>query len=408
MFLNLSLIKRYLRGGGFLGAMNIVVILARIISLPIVVRFLSKSDYGSFRFVITLQMYVTLISGNYIVGAAKRSVARGMPATIIYAFLARIPLLGLAAAAIMVTGHIFSVPIALSVVMAVYLIIGFSIEQSVLEYLVGLDRMGQVAMLKGGMSVFSTVFAVWVVVRTQDVFVYSAVYFGTSSLIAWVVGMVLIKRHHLVREFRRGRYEKSCLRFGLKMIPVDLMIQTLRNASVLFVGGYFGMADLAVFSSAKQVKSMAAGFIRIVRPLLYADIASRNSDDVRILLRKRFGSIMLVSFVFGLVLGGLGIAYLRVFMPRNYSASVGYFVILAAAFPAGLATRVLITFLDANLMFRELALGAFVPNAFRLIFVIVLGLWIGIPGICIGSAIGSWLNLAWFAYLVFGRKKRLP
>jgi len=385
--------------------MNTVVILIQVISLPIVVRVLSKPDYGAFRFIITLQLYVTLFSGNYITGAAKRSVARGRPATILYAFLIRMPLLIIAAAAVLVAGSLFSVPASLSRVMAVYLIVGFPVEQSVLEYLVGLDRIGQVSVLKGTMSVLSTAVAIAVVVKTRDVFLYSVFFFGTSSAVAWVVGLVLMKRHHLVHKLKLGQYDRSCLGFGLKMIPVDLMIQTLRNASVLFVGGYFGMADLAVFSSAKQVKTMAARFIRSVRPLLYADIASRSREEVRTWLKFNFVWIMLISLGLGLFLSGLGIAYLRLFMPDDYGASVKYFLILSAAFPAGFATRVMITFLDANLMFRELALGAFVPNTFRLLFVIILGLWIGIPGICLGSAIGSWLNFAWFAYLVFGRTR---
>ena len=385
-------------------------ILVALITYPVILKHIPKEDYGRWQFAMALQGWILTFSAGQIILGAKRGVAVGLKGTMLYAFLYRLKLLLILGSAMVLAGLIMWIArwhpkLGILIVFAgLYLMEGFLAQVSFSEFLIATKQFGKRAagiimaftVSNGGSAVAAYL--------TGNVFAYTGFLLASNFLIYNILWWLLVFKQGVMESYKKGEIDRNCVKFGLTMIPFDLIAATANKLSHFAIGAFSGFADLAVFSVANRLRDQMANVLKSLRGLFYADFAK---EDSTLLLKRLFEQkILLKGGILGLFAGIAGTlftwGYVKFFLPPSFSFAVLYFLILATAFPAAVMTIVLQTVFESQLQARKLTIIGVSTNVPRIFLIVLLGYLWGIKGVCVAMSLSLWAGF--FLYLFFGIK----
>ena len=399
-----KIFQKYSADSFFLNAPLITNALIALAIFPIILANLSIADYGKFQFVLALQIWLSALTANNITVASKRGIAKGLNGTFLYAFLARLKLL--VPAGIFVIGVAFYIKVlgyyTFSILLAIiglYLVFSYLFQISFYEFLIAKKRFKEWFFWQILISFISMIGSALAAFFTKNIIYFALVQLGSISILSLIAWLWIVTKERLIESYKKGQIDKECFPYGLKLIPVDLITITAGRISHFIIGPFFGFGNLAVFSVAYRLRDKCAGILKSVRPLLYADFATLEREElIKIVNRHLFkigalGILLTVGFI------GLGWFYIRFFLPEAYGRTTFYFTILAFGLPPGILAMLLHTILESHLRYKELTVIGIITNLLRILLVVVLGYLWQIIGVCIALAISGWISFGFYYYL---------
>ena len=398
------LFQKYFTGGFFLNAPLVTNSIVALATLPIILANLPIADYGKWQFVLALQIWLVASTAANITTASKKGIAQELNGTFFHAFLARLKLLVpvgilalVAAFCLEILGqHIFSV---LLVIVGVYLVFGYLFQTSFYEFLIAKKRFKDWCFWQILISSVAMIGSALVALVTKDITYFALFQLGSSSVLGWIGWFWMVRRGALIDSYKKGGIDKECVPYGLKLIPVDLVIITAGKISHFVIGPFFGFANLAIFSVAYNMRDKCAGIMKSARPLLYADFAKMERKELVKIINRYSVKVGALSALLTLGFIGAGWFYIKFFLPETFHQAIIYFMILALGLPPGILGIILSTVLESHLRYKELAVAAVVPNLLRITLILILGYFWQIIGICVALAISGWIDFG-FYYLL--------
>lgn len=404
-----KLLQRYFIDSSFLIFPQIIGTLVSLVTLPIILTNLPVADYGRFQLVLAMQVWLTALSGAHIASGSIRGIARGIDGSFLFAFLARLKLLviagligfGIAAYFYFINSYTF---FYLLTILSIFLLTGYSFQSSYLQFLIAKKKFKQMAIWRITTSVVTPVISALVAYLTHNIVTFAGVQLGLTSLISCTAWVYVVRKNNLFSAYRRGKIDKQCVPYGLKLIPIDLISVTSAKISHFIIGPFFGFINLAVFSISTKLRDKFAELIRNVPSLLYSDFAQTDRNKVIKIINSRLKLLGVISIIFTFLFIGTGYFYIKLFLPKSYQLAIPYFVILGMAFPANMLAIVLHTLLESHLRYKELAIIGVIPNLFKIFLILLCGYFWGVIGICIGMTASGWLSFGFYYILTLKRK----
>jgi len=373
-------------------------------TLPFILSSIPIQEYGKYQFILALQAWLSHLTGNNITSASKRGISKGLNGTLFYALRIRfrfllisiIIVVGIMLYCLLSRMYILMILLAIS---HLYLLSGYLFQVGLCEYLVAKKRFKEWSFWQIVVSIISIVGATWIALSTKNVICYATFQLGSASFISLIALYILAKKEDLFRSYKRNEIDKSCVLYGLKLIPVDLIGITAVKISHFIIGSVFGFTNLAVFSVAMKMRDKCAGVIKSVRSLLYADFAKKK----RSALKKMYHSHLLKITILGVILTCVFIIvakfYITSYLPLDFTTTFQYFIILSFGFPAVMLSIVLHTLLESHLRYKELVVVGIIPNVTKILLILSVGYVWKIKGICFAWTISNWCIFIFYYYL---------
>ncbi len=384
-----------------LSSTHVINIGVAVLTLPIILINIPISEYGQWQFMLALQSWAGVISAQQITGGSKRGLALGQDGTFFFALFKRGKLLLLSSLLFFLLALYFyqtdrATLASLSGLGAVYLFSNILIQTSIGEYFIAKKQFfvwgiwdilsSPIARIGSSVVAFLTHSVIFFVV-------FQIIFAGSISLIAL---SLLISKHGLWRQFRQKNYDISCVKYGLRFFPIDLLGVISNRLVEVLIGVFFGFSSLAFFSVARDLRNQVANILKISSPLLYGDFVRQPIEKLTETIRKRIPQMIATSTALAFIGVGLGVAYIFYFLPNPFQASLPLFVILSLAFPIGIPTILLHTILDSHLRYRAIAAATVIPNIIEIILIVLLG-WIwGIIGMTTAIAIFGFISFLFY------------
>lgn len=403
-----NLFKKYFLDSFFIISPRLISIMVGLIALPITLANLPIDDYGKLQFILAIQAWLIVLSGQDITSGAKRGIAKGLDGTFLFAFFARLKfltivgLLGIIVSFCLYYIYEFTTSSLLLIIVSLFLILGFSFQTSYPEFLTAKKRFKSLAIWEGSTLAIAPLLSAVAAFFTHNILIFTITYFGFISIISWIGWFYTVWKNHLILAYKKKGIDQECFSFGKKLIPVQLISSSGIQISYFFIGSFFGVANLAVFSVANNLKKHFTGFIRRARTLFYADfVGTERNKLIRILTagskhRKVFSVLILIS-----LLACMGIAYLyiKIFLPQTYQGAIVYFFILSLGFPAFALQILTRTSLEANFRYKELTVLLTLPKILEIFLIILLGFLFKVIGICFAITLGAWIESGFYYFL---------
>jgi len=404
-----KLFQKYFSGTFFLNAPLVINTVVALVAFPIILTNLPIVAYGKWQFVLALQSWVLAISGSHITLASKKGIAQGLDGTFFYAFLARLKLLIPLSFIILVVAFylksleypIFSI---LLVIIGSYLIFGYLFQNSFYEFLVAKKRFKERCFWQILIPLISIAGSALVAYLTKNIIYFAISQLGSTTILSWVAILLLLKKERIIESYRRGEIDKGCVPYGLKLIPANLVYVTAYDISHFIIGAFFGFAYLAIFSVANKLKEKFASITKNFYPLIYADFAKREKDELIKMIKFHlikigsFGIILVSVFIF------TGWFYITFFLPKGYQQATIYLAILALGLIPGVLTVVLHTILESHFCYKELTVINIIPSLLRIVLILIFGYLWRIIGICFALAITNWITFGFYYLLTIEEK----
>ena len=396
------LLKKYFYDSAILVLPQIVGILLVLVTLPVVLASLPAEHYGVFQFALVIQMWLIIFSGNHITSGAIKGVANGLDGTLLFSFVKRLNLFliislvgGIGCLYFYRFGNrILAILLAIA---TIQLTLGILPERTYSAFLVAKKRFKEIAFWRITTSVLSLIISVIVVYKTRSILLYVLSLLGISSLVSLIALFYIMFKGRLFESYRQGKIDKECFRYGMRLIPVDLLIVTAGKISHFLIGVFSGFANLAVFSVASKLQDRGMEPARVViPPLLYADFAKMERMDLIKYVKRHLLKVGILSFLLALAAVVGSKFYIGLFLPLEFQRAFIYFSILALGFPARSMTLVLHTILESHRRDRELSQALSSSNILKIILVFLLGYFWKVYGICIALTIAFWLHFAFY------------
>jgi len=399
-----NLLTKYLTDSFFINAPLVVITVIRLVTLPIILKNLAITDYGKWQFIFSLQVWVIVFSAQNITHASKRGIAKGLDGTFIYAFIKRFKLFLCISLLILFVAFYFKfsgnlIFFYLLTIIGLYLIFGYLFQISFLQFLIAKKRFKEWSLWQMLISSVSLIGSAIIAFRTKNIIYFVSFQLGTTAVLSIIGWAYIVKKEKLIERYKKGEVDRGCVPYGLKLIPVDLVTVTSGKLSHFIIGPLFGFSNLAVFSVANKLRDNIAGLIKSVRPLLYADFAKKEPEELIKIINRHLIKIGMTGSCFVAVLIAAGWAYIQFFLPPSFHQAIVYLGILAVGLPAGVMTIILHTALESHLRYKELTTANIIPNLIKIILILVFGYWAKIIGICFALTISMWINF-FFYYMI--------
>ncbi len=378
LYLKIDL-KYILKGGSWLLSAQVFSTFCSFGLVYFLTNYLSKEDYGEYKYIITLFGIVGTIGLSGYGPSIASSVARGKD--LIYK---------------KASSKIFwySLPASLlSILTAFYYL--YSGNQNLF---LGLLMIGLVNPLTNAWSVYTSflsgkkdfksitlfgaipdiltfVFTALSILFTKNA-VYLASIFLTINLFATAVAYLLTEKKYLQNSLPDGVSEKHALHNSVMYIFGNIV----QNIDKVFVFHYLGAAELAIYSIVTQIPDQMKGIFKTVPDLVMAKFASQENLSKLNIWRKMFYMFVLV-FIMILIYIVLSPTFFQIFFPKYidyvhlsqiYSLSL---IAVISFFP--------LTLLQAKQKTKELYFISTYTNVFQLIFVFIGVYFWGLMGIII-------------------------
>ncbi|MDH5661477.1 MAG: oligosaccharide flippase family protein, partial [Elusimicrobiota bacterium] len=353
--------------------------------------------------------WVLSISGSGITLGSKKGIARGLDGTFFYAFLARLKLLIPLSVIILVIAfyvksrenYVFS---TLLLIIGFYLIFGYLIQTSFYEFLVAKERFKERCFWEILIPLISMGGSALVAYLTKNIIYFAISQLGSSTILSWIAILLLLKKERIMESYRKREIDKGCVPYGLKLIPANLVYVTAYHVSHFIIGPFFGFANLAIFSVANKLKEKFASITKSFYPLIYADFAKREKDELIKLIKSYlikigfFGIILVSVFIF------VGWFYIKFFLPKGYQHATIYMAILALGLIPGVLTVVLHTILESHFCYKELTVINIIPSLLRIVLILICGYLWRIIGVCFALAVTNWISFGFYYFLTMQKK----
>lgn len=401
------LVKSYFAGSFFLGLPQIISISVTLITLPIILANLSMKDYGLLQFVLAIQVWFMSLTAEHATSGAQRGIARGLDGTFLFAAFSRLRFVipvGLFAllSALFVYYAGWMLFAQLLGIMGGFLIIGYLPEVSYRYVFIAKKQFKEFAAWKIATSIVIPVASATAAVLTQDILIFTFVHFGSTALIGWIGLLYVVIKNHLFSAYKEGNIDKKSFPYGIKMIPASLVLQTSNKITDFIIGPFFGFANLAVFSIARNLETRARSPVKIIQHLLYPDFAKDGWDNLIQKIQSKLKDVFLVSVFIAMGFAIIGYLYIVIFLPSSYVQSAAYFLILVLGLPAAILQTILHTAFASALRYKELSVLLIIPNIFKILFIVTLGFFFGIIGVVWSLTLSAWLTY-FFSYVLFTR-----
>lgn len=405
-----NLAKKYFIDGSFLICPQVTAILVGLITLPIILANLEIKDYGAFQFILALQLWLITLTASYITSGARRGIARGLDGTFLFAFFARLKffvLLGLLVflGAFFVYYAGFITLSLLLIIINIFLILGYLPQASYLQFFIAKKQFKNYAIWQIIVSVLVPVVSALAAFLTHNILIFAIILFGSTVLINLAGFCYVIIKNNLYSAYKKGKIDRACLSYGLKLIPASLISGTSNKITSFIVGSFFGFANLAVFSIALKLEEKFRSPTKSLHNLLYSDFVRIEQKDLVLKIKPKLkqGLFIFFAFVFALVCVLFGYLYISLFLPESYQIAKLYLLILSLGLPAVVLQTIIYTLLTANLRYKELTALIILPSLLKILLVIILGFLFKVIGVCFAVALGNWISFG-FYYLLTIKK----
>lgn len=403
-----NFLKKYCTSGFFLNAPLVTNALIALVTLPIILKNLSITDYGKWQFILALQTWLVVFSAIDITSASKRGIAKEFNGTFLYGFLARLKLLipigifvfGVAVYLKTLGKNIFS---ALSTIIGLYLIFGYLFQVSFNEFLIAKKRFKQWCFWQILITSVSMIGSATVAYLTKNIIYFALFQLGSTTVLIWGTWLWTVKKENLIESYKKREIDKECVPYGLKLIPINLVSLTSSQISYFIIGPFFGFANLAVFSIANKLRDKCAGVIKSIYPLLYTEFAKMERKELIRIINRYLTKIGIFSIFLSLAFIGVSWFYIKFFLPRTFSQVILYFAILSLGLLSGVMAIFLHTILESHLRYKELAIIGIIPNLLKILLILILGYFGKIIGICIALTISAWISFGFYYFLTIKR-----
>lgn len=384
-----------------------ILFLVTFISLPIVLKSVSKEHYGLFFFTLAIGDWLSAATGVNIFTGMKRGVANKQEGTFMFVFFKRVRLILLIGFLLIFVGISLNIFYKKELLGSLLLIAPLSIfsyglfRPILIEYLVAKQEFRKLAFWKILMYTLPYIVSTAVVFFVRNIVLFAMLQLGILMLICVLGFLYLIRKYNLISAYKKGLIDSNCYPYGLKLIPVDLVSVTAFKLSTFLIGPFVSFSELAVFSVANNLRDRTSEFIKNIRSFLYADFAKLSQESLLKKVRKKSAFLIIASFAISSLIAMGGVVYIKFVLPLTYHHAIFYFLILSFSFPASILDIVLMTMLEAHLRHKELIIRKLIPDILKIIIILVFGYFWKTTGICIGVTLSMWLALGICYFVTF-------
>lgn len=402
--------KRYGGDSFFLNLPLVVNTIIALVSLPIILKNLPLEHYGKWEFVIALQIWLVSFTGSRITTASKRGIVRGYGGTFLYGFLARLKLLFLVAFLVFIVAFLLQIQgdkilASLLIIQAFYLLFGYLFSVSLYEFFIAQKEFRKWCFWQIAIPFFSTLSSLIAVIYTKNIIYFAASGLGSAALFSIGIWLWTVKKEHLIPSYQKGKIEKKCVPYGLKLIPLDILSIIASKISHFLIGPFWGFSNLAIFSIASNLTERGAATIKTLPPLLYADFAKTKKEKLFRLVNNYLLRLGALGVIFTLLFIVGGFLYLKFFLTPFFSQTIIYFLILSLGLPAIILEVIFQTILEAHLRAQELLRIGIVSNLLKIGLILFLGYFWQIKGLCFALIIAHWATFGF--YYFFTKRKEI-
>ena len=405
-----TLTREYFIHSFFLTLPQAIAILVGLVTLPIILANLPAKNYGEFQFTLALQTWLVALTGGHITLGAKRSIAKGLDGTFLFAFFSRfkflvaIGLMGFIASFFIYNVGLVNLSFLLTVISA-FLIFGYLFQVSYPEFFIAKKQFRNFAIWKTITSLLTSVASALVAFFTHSILLFAITSLGSVTLISWTGFLYVTIKNRLFSAYKENKIDKECFSYGVRLIPAALILQTSSKIAHFIIGPFLGFTNLATFSVASKLEGNFRGFMKSFYNLFYADFAKVNSEKLIMSIRSKLKQGGIVAIILTLGCMFLGYFYIKLFLPEFYQITILYFLVLCLGLPAIILQVILDTILAVNFRYKELTAIAILANLIKIALILRLGVTFKIMGVCWGIVIGGWISFILYYLLTLRREK---
>ncbi|TAL50346.1 hypothetical protein EPN81_03050 [Patescibacteria group bacterium] len=384
-----------------LSSTHAINILVAVLTLPIILTSLPIDDYGKWQFMLALQAWGLVISAPQITDGSKRGIALGQEGTFFFALFARAKWLLVSSGLFLLLGVYFQLTdrgtfALLAGLSAFYLFSNILVQTSIGEFFISKKEFVQYGIWTTISSPVARIGSSVVALYTQSIVLFVLFQIVFATLISIFTMTTLIKRRTLWMQYIQGNYDASCIKFGIRSLPTDILGAISNRLVEVLIGIFFGITSLAYFSVARDLRNQVANMLKMALPLLYADFVKQPIDALARRLTQKLMPMIATSTGLGIIGILLSIAYILFFLPDAFRAAIPFLLILGLAFPIVIPTIIYNTVLESHLRYRAIALATIVPSVIKIVLVIFLGWLWGILGMTVAIALFGYTSFAFF------------
>ncbi len=273
--------------------------------------------------------------------------------------------------------------------------------------LIGKKKIKQLSVFNAVLSILTVCASTVVVYVTKDIIYYALAFWGTMTVVPLIVWLWSVLKYNLIHEYKIKQIDKQCYKYGLLLIPIDLIKVTAQKLSHFFIGYFIGLSQLAIFSISYKLKEKVAELVRLVPNLIYADLARKSREESIQVIKKNIVKLLFAGVILMIVSFVCWYFYIKLFLPAEYFVSINYLAILLLAIPVVLVTIILHSILVAHLGDKELIIIGTIPSILGIVLIVVLGFLFKLYGVVIALSLNAWVTFAFYYYLTIKKEKFL-
>ncbi len=404
-----SLFKKYYKNAFLITFSQILGFFVSLATLPIILSRLSLEDYGTFQFALAIQTWLLLLTAGHITLGSKKGIAQNKNGTFLFAFFYRakffiaITLLSLAVSAIFFFFQKNTLGI-ISIIISGYTLFGYLPQVSYAEFLVGKNDFKSFSIWQTTSAIIIPAVSAISAILTKNIFVFAIVQLGATTIINILAFIYIIIKYDLYKSYKNKEINTDCIKYGLRMIPAEILLGTSNQLSNFIIGPFFGLSSLAVFSIANKIDSALRGVFRISNNLFYSDFAKEKYENLIESIKKHLPAILLFSFFAASGYFLISYLYVHLLLPNEYQATIIYLFIMSLAIPAFIVQSLLRTAIDSDLRHKEVVLFTTASSIFKILIILIFGVLFKIIGVVIALTISVWLEFLLYYFATINKK----
>ncbi len=385
--------------------LQVITVCIQLVVMPLLVQFLTPSEFGIFQFSQSIINWVAVFSIGNATLAAKKGMVENKNGTILYAFLYRFKFMVVLCILCFGAAGVFfflGKPILpmLSVIVGLFLLFGYLPQVSFPQMYIAKENFGLFVFWQSLAIFVSQAFTLWVAFATKNVTLVMFAQYASMALICIFAFLWGLKKYHCIAAYKKGEIDRDCVPYGKKLVPVEIIQGTAGTIHNFIIGPLFGFATLAVFSIATRIDVLFRSLIASGYYLLYADFAKAEIKDLRHHFKQKLFFLFFSSVLFSLGLFFVSWVYIIKFLPASYNAAILYTGILVCGLPALVLQSIMQGILEAKLKAEDLRFATLSSQVLRILFLLVGGFF-GIMGIAISLTVSAWVSVLCFVFVFY-------
>lgn len=401
---------RHIRAAAWLGSRQLAAAVVPLATVPVVVSHVDPTDYGRFLVVLTLVTWVSYLTAPAAAHAAEAAIARGQTGTFVFVLLRRLRLAALLAPVLALGVYVLLQGPdprmgRLATLGAAYLVLGY-VFQMFRSFLVAERAFNLLAPWDVAVTALPPLATAVAAMMTGSILAVAAASFAVQTALGMAATAWVIRRWRLVAMYRQGRIDPAAYPFGLRLVPVSLLVGGLEEAATFITMALVGYQGVAVFGVAYRLFDRLARMVmELARDLLRPVFAVGDETVVARRLREEAVWLTVGLLAVGVALAAAGVLYFRFVMPPAYRPAALYYGILMLAFPARVLWEVFNLLPTVNFRLRVSTVIHVTSGVVEAAAASTGAYLAGVAGMCVAIAASRWCG-AILAY-VLGIERRL-